>query len=70
MKRWAKDMFEAHNAEQRERAKLPWPEKLRISARMREDLRPFKKMREEWHKKRRDEGDAPLAGDPSSRQLE
>jgi hypothetical protein len=54
-------MFEAHNAEQRARAKLPWPEKLRISARMREDLRPFKKMREEWHKKRHGEDDAPPA---------
>lgn len=37
----------------------PWPEKLRISARLREDLHPFKKMREEWHKKRRREDDAP-----------
>ena len=70
MKRWAKELFEAHNAEQRERARLPWPEKLRISARLREELRPFKKMREEWHKKRRGEDDAPSAGDPCSRQPE
>jgi hypothetical protein len=28
---------------------------------MREDLRPFKKMREEWHKKRHGEDDAPPA---------
>jgi hypothetical protein len=67
MKRWARTMFEAHNAEQRERARLPWPEKLRISARMREDLRPFKKMREEWHKKRHGEDDAPPAGDPPTK---
>jgi hypothetical protein len=61
MKRWAKEMFEAHNAQQRARASLPWPEKLRISARMREDLRPFKKMRENWHGRRRGEADAPPA---------
>jgi hypothetical protein len=32
--------------------KLPWPEKLRISVRMRARTEEFRRMREDWLKKR------------------
>ncbi len=51
MKRWVKKMFAEHNAWQRARSKLPWPEKVRIARSIYEDLIPFRKMREEWQKK-------------------
>lgn len=38
-----KRRFEEQAAWQRSRSKLPWPEKLRISARMRDDLEHFRK---------------------------
>jgi hypothetical protein len=53
MKPWAKEMFETHNAQKRARASLPWPEKLRISARMGEN----------WYRKCRGEPDASPAKD-------
>ena len=43
LEQWQKERFEEQAKWQRERWKLPWSEKLRISVRMREDLRAFRK---------------------------
>jgi len=41
LEQWQKERFEEQAKWQRERWKLPWPEKLRISVRMQEDLKDF-----------------------------
>ncbi len=43
LEKWQKKRFEEQAAWQAERRKLPWPEKLRISVRMREDLKGFRR---------------------------
>jgi hypothetical protein len=43
LEQWQKKQFEGQAKWQRERWKLPWPEKLRISVRMRRDLKGFRK---------------------------
>ncbi len=51
MEPWAKEQFERHSAEHLRKRLLPWPEKLRISVRMRKALPELRKMREEWQKR-------------------
>lgn len=41
MEQWILDLVNRHAARQKADARLPWPEKLRISMQMQEDLRGF-----------------------------
>ncbi len=41
MEQWIKDLMARHAARQHADARLPWPEKLRISLQLQEDLRDF-----------------------------